>query len=190
MGSGRLRARDFGGGVRGGGNETGVRGRREAHVIEFNVRALARHIICLSPSHPRPLRSPTPALTSSSPFPNQAQLLSPPCNDSDGSPVYVGSALFPTSVHPCKIVPRFRDTACRVPYGGQEVEHRGRYDLLPITADMEWVKTSGGKVPYGRRAVEGGYEEDGKKLYHAMILIEGVRVPGKAGEHLVCMSLG
>lgn len=64
----------------------------------------------------------------------------------------------------------------------------GRYDLLPITLDMEWVRTSGKQIPPGRRPVEGGYEENGGKLYHALGNINGVKVPGKCGEHLVCGS--
>jgi len=49
---------------------------------------------------------------------------------------------------------------------------------------MEWVRTSGGRIPSGRRPVEGGYEESGEKLYHAVGLVKGVKVPGKTGEHL------
>lgn len=53
---------------------------------------------------------------------------------------------------------------------------------------MEWVRTEGGRVPKGRRPVEGGYEEHGgvgRKLYHAVARVGGVMVPGKTGEHLV-----
>ena len=59
---------------------------------------------------------------------------------------------------------------------------------------MEFVRTSHGHVPAGRRPVEGGYEEDygggePKKLYHALALIrfgdQEVLVPGKTGLHLV-----
>lgn len=49
---------------------------------------------------------------------------------------------------------------------------------------MEWVHTSAGRIPPGRRPVEGGYEEQGSKLYHAIGVISGVGVPGKTGEHL------
>lgn len=76
--------------------------------------------------------------------------------------------------------------ACRVPYAGSEHEHHGRYDLLPITPAMEWVITREGQLPPGRRLVEGGYEENGEKLYHAAAIISGVEVPGKTGHHLVC----
>lgn len=70
---------------------------------------------------------------------------------------------------------------------------------------MEWVLTSNGQVPSGRRPVEGGYERDGKvgirlqsinstdrrvqHLFHAAAIINGVRVPGKTGSHLVCHVL-
>jgi hypothetical protein len=49
---------------------------------------------------------------------------------------------------------------------------------------MEFVPTAYGKIPPGRRPIEGGYEEFGLKLYHAVASINGVRVPGKTGEHL------
>ncbi|KAL1724254.1 hypothetical protein EV715DRAFT_244731 [Schizophyllum commune] len=49
---------------------------------------------------------------------------------------------------------------------------------------MEWVPARDGKLPEGRRVVEGGYESSGAKLYHALGVVNGVKVPGKAGEHL------
>lgn len=105
--------------------------------------------------------------------------------DADGqSPIFVGSSIFPNSVHPCKIAPHL-SPPCRVPYGGEEHEHRGRYDVLPFDqAVMEWVPTAHGQIPHGRRPVEGGYEEGGGKLYHALAIVHGVRVPGKTAEHL------
>ena len=42
-----------------------------------------------------------------------------------------------------------------------------------------------GRIPQGRRPVEGGYESNGVKLLHALGNIDGVSVPGKTGEHLV-----
>jgi hypothetical protein len=50
---------------------------------------------------------------------------------------------------------------------------------------MEWVRTGHGRIPQGRRPVEGGYEQNGAQLYHAYAHIDGVDVPGKTGEHLV-----
>ena len=127
-------------------------------------------------------------------FPPPSRAGEPPTHDADGAPVFVGSALAPEAapraVIPCKIVPNLgvaggSTCAVRVPYGGEELGHAGRYDLLPITGDMEWVPASGGWTPDGRRPVEGGYEEDGRLLYHGLADIDGVRVPGKVGEHLV-----
>ncbi|EPQ54075.1 hypothetical protein GLOTRDRAFT_77982 [Gloeophyllum trabeum ATCC 11539] len=142
--------------------------------------------------HPPPYSAPAPPpsgyrlpLTTTSAFPPLEQAGRPPCFDADGqSPVFLGSALFPNSVHPCKIVPSL-NPPCRVPYGGGEHEHNGRYDLLPFTPEtMEWVPTSHGRIPDGRRPVEGGYEEHGAKLYHALAQVSGIHVPGKTGEHL------
>lgn len=109
----------------------------------------------------------------------------PPCVDADGhSPVFIGSALFGSSVHPCKIAAHLNPPAS-VPYAGQEYAHHGRYDLLPFDPQqMEFVPTAHGQIPAGRRPIEGGYEESGPKLYHAIGVVDGVRVPGKTGEHL------
>jgi hypothetical protein len=120
----------------------------------------------------------------------------------DGSPIYFGSALFERSVHPCKIGPHLNPHAhvpygmydtftCHplsysfVPLGGREQGHHGRYDLLPFDPNtMELVQTSRGEIPHGRRPIEGGYEEDGTKLYHTVALVDNLRVPGKTGTHL------
>jgi len=109
----------------------------------------------------------------------------PPCMDADGrTPVFIGSALFQSSVHPCKIGPHLNPHAL-VPYGGGEHAHHGRYDLLPYDPhQMEFVRTAHGQIPVGRRPIEGGYEDNGAKLYHAIGVVNGVRVPGKTGEHL------
>jgi hypothetical protein len=125
------------------------------------------------------------ALSPNSPFPF-AQAGRPPCHDLDRhQPVFLGSALLDRSVHPCKIAPHLPNP-CRVPFGGTECEHVGRYDLLPFDpATMEFVRTAHGRVPPGRRPVEGGYEESGPKLYHAIGVVQGLRVPGKTAEHLV-----
>ena len=123
-------------------------------------------------------------LSDSMPFPTQ-QAGPPVVYDADGqTPVFIGSALFERAVHPCKIIPSFQPPA-RVAYGGGEHEHRGRFDLLPFNPNtMEWVPASHGQLPPGRRPVEGGYEENGEKLYHALAVVQGVRVPGKTGAHL------
>jgi len=124
-------------------------------------------------------------LSTDTPFPSGDQTGWPPLYDADGSsPIFIGSALFQNSVHPCKLGPHLKPAAS-VAYGGAEHAHQGRYDLLPfIPEQMEWVATSHGRVPAGRRPIEGGYEENGAKLYHGLGVVDGVRVPGKAGEHL------
>jgi hypothetical protein len=92
------------------------------------------------------------------------------------------------TVQPCKIAPAL-NPPCRVPYAGVETEHNGRYDLLPFDPNsMELVRATSGQLPK-KRLVEGGYESNGAKLYHAIAVIDGLRVPGKTGEHLVSFSL-
>ena len=104
------------------------------------------------------------------------------------NPVFIGSAIFDDSVHPCKIIFSVHPP-CHVPYGGAEVRHYGRFELLPITYGMEWVPTKNGEIPFERRPVEGGNESSGERLYHALGRINEVDVPGKTGEHLVSGSL-
>ncbi|KAH9972043.1 hypothetical protein BGW80DRAFT_1206923 [Lactifluus volemus] len=107
------------------------------------------------------------------------------------SPVFMGSAFMQSSVHPCKIGPHLEPpSACRVPYGGHEYAHHGRYDLLPFMRDrMEFVPTSHGRIPLGRQPVKGGFECAGQRLYHAAAVVHGIKIPGKTGIHLaVAMS--
>jgi hypothetical protein len=142
------------------------------------------------PAHTRPAAPPPSGyrvpLTTEQPFPNQMQTRYPPFVDSDGrNPIFIGSALMERAVHPCKIGPTMSPPV-RVPYAGTEYAHHGRYDLLPFDPEaMEWVRTSHGRIPPGRRPIEGGYEEGGQKLYHAAANMHGCMVPGKTGEHLV-----
>ncbi|KAF8149997.1 hypothetical protein B0H34DRAFT_802121 [Crassisporium funariophilum] len=137
-----------------------------------------------------PQQAPPPSgfrvpLTTTAPFPDPQQVGQAPFYDADGvSPVFIGSALFEKSVHPCKIGPHLQPFAS-VPYAGAEYGHNGRFDLLPFRPDqMEFVHTSYGRIPPGRTPIEGGYEENGAKLYHAVGLVNGIRIPGKTGEHL------
>jgi Protein of unknown function (DUF3421) len=124
-------------------------------------------------------------------FPGVDRTRAAPFMDKDGhSPVFIGSALMQYSVHPCKIAPHLpRPSPCRVPYGGQEYAHLGRYDLLPFVPEqMEFVPTSHGRIPPLRRPIKGGFENTGAELYHALAVIDGVKVPGKTGTHLVCST--
>ncbi|GAA6035419.1 hypothetical protein JCM8097_000246 [Rhodosporidiobolus ruineniae] len=116
-------------------------------------------------------------------FPSTSTTGPAPFQDCDGAPVYVASALVGTNaVHPCKYVAGRNE--CMISYGGAEKRHEGRFDVLPITPEMEWVEASYGQIPKGRRPVEGGFEEGGQHLFHAVTVLNGVNVPGKTGEHL------
>ncbi|KAF9468113.1 hypothetical protein BDZ94DRAFT_1247216 [Collybia nuda] len=142
----------------------------------------APHVQTGAPPPPSGYRLP---LSTTEVFADPYQTGQPPFWDADGtSPIFIGSALFETSVHPCKIGPHLQPFVS-VAWGGSEHGHHGRYDLLPFVPEtMEWVVTSYGRIPPGRRPIEGGYEENGAKLYHGAAVINGIRIPGKAGEHL------
>ncbi|KAK0219040.1 hypothetical protein IW262DRAFT_1074489 [Armillaria fumosa] len=132
-----------------------------------------------------------PLHSSSATFPTQDLTGPPPCHDTNGAPIYIGSAIFRESVHPCKIGPHL-PVPCSVPFGCREKAHTSRYDLLPFNPDtMEFVRTSHGRLPAGKRLVKGGYEEDGTPLYHGMAIHEGIKVPGKISHRLyVLQSVG
>ena len=135
-------------------------------------------------SHPPPSGFRIP-LASNAEFPSPQQIGPRACVDANGvSAIYIGSAILEDSIHPCKIAPSVHPL-CRVPYEGSELHHHGRFDLLPITPDMEWVPTTNGEIPPGRRPIEGGYDSGGAKFYHALGDLDGVDVPGKTGIHLV-----
>lgn len=118
-------------------------------------------------------------------FPDLIHTKAPPCYDADGvSPVFIGSAIFQQSVHPCRIAPHL-PVPWRVPYAYAEVEHKGQYNLLQFDPEtMEWIRTSLGRIPHNRDPVTGGYEENGRNLYHAMGRVDNAWIPGKTGEHL------
>ncbi|KAL8286982.1 hypothetical protein RQP46_003988 [Phenoliferia psychrophenolica] len=106
--------------------------------------------------------------------------------DLDYKPVFCGSAFMGGSVQPCKIALHLHPCV-RVAYGGMEHEHHGRFDFLKITDDMEWVSAYDGRIPSGRRPVDGGCEENGDRLYHALIHMPdhfNFHIPAKTGEHL------
>ncbi|VDC06810.1 unnamed protein product [Peniophora sp. CBMAI 1063] len=113
---------------------------------------------------------------------------SAPFMDRDGSPVFVGSALIDGAVYPCKVtLSRSGEegvTPVRVPLSGKEVVHHGVYEILVIDEEtMEWVGARNGRLPFGRAPVEGGYDDDMKRLYYAATTIHGCRVPGKTWEN-------
>lgn len=141
-----------------------------------------------NPSSPRPPVSGYRILSNTGAFPAEGAG-QPVAYDADGrSPIYIGSAMLPNAVHPCKISPALQPH-CRVPYGGGEHEHHGSYDLLPFRSEMmEWVITSNGQIPHGRQPIVGGYEDTGAQLYHALARVNNVEVPGKTGAHLVSIS--
>ncbi|PBK85167.1 hypothetical protein ARMGADRAFT_872275, partial [Armillaria gallica] len=88
------------------------------------------------------------SLDGSSPFPRQ-DLGPPPCRDWGIKPIYIGSAIFDQAIHPCKVGPH---QPCSVAFRGREIHSEARFDPLPFNPDsLELVRTSGGRVPDGKR---------------------------------------
>ncbi|KAK0435967.1 hypothetical protein EV421DRAFT_1145417 [Armillaria borealis] len=106
----------------------------------------------------------------------------PPCRDWGNKPIYISSAIFNKSVHPCKVRPH---QPCSVAFRGREIHSKGHFDPLPFNPDtMELVRTSEGRVPDGRRLIKGSYEENGMPLYHGAAEYKGHRAPGKTSPYL------
>ncbi|KAF9525770.1 hypothetical protein CPB83DRAFT_858859 [Crepidotus variabilis] len=118
--------------------------------------------------------------------------LKSPCDEGPGRYVYIGSILKGRAVLPCKIIP-WLGSGYRVIttlHGKEYFYEERRFDLLLYSPDqMEWVAASHGRVPAGRIPIEGGHEENGDKLYHALGVVDGISVPGKTGPHLGCASI-
>ena len=130
------------------------------------------------------------SLAAGSGFP-WARAGSAPTSDQDRSPVFLGVAAFHNGMHPCKIRPNSNPMTW-VSYGGKEYSHTGMAYVLPFDrTTMEWVPASDGRIPYGRTPVEGGYEQlGGQRLFHALAVVQGVKVPGKVGTHTVSRNYG
>lgn len=58
--------------------------------------------------------------------------------------------------------------------------HEGAFEVLRFDPDsMELVRSAYGEIPEGRTPVGGGWESDGRILYHGLGEVDGVLVPGK-----------
>ena len=148
-------------------------------------------------------------ITRDHPFPHPSIALEPISVSPNGYSLYFGLAHLPNgSLTPCSIrIKRHESgeepgsggdvdlTVC-VPFAGSEKVHEGECYLVPFDRDlMELVKVQGGNTEYavksgGERArklahVEGGKEDDGTPLHFAVGTVNGLRMPGKAGKHLV-----
>ncbi|PBK81244.1 hypothetical protein ARMGADRAFT_948601 [Armillaria gallica] len=116
--------------------------------------------------------------SSSTPFPTEDLIGPPPCYNTNGDAIYIGSAIFRKSIHPCKIEPHLA-VPCSVPFNNRSIAHTGCYDLLPFNSDiMEFVLMSQRHFPAGRKLVKGGYDQDGTLLYHGVATLNGIRIPG------------
>jgi len=85
---------------------------------------------------------------------------------------------------PCKVTPDLMPFPVR--YGDDRVELVWDRDqpffICPIDgAKMEWVQAAYGEPPPGRRLVQAGFDDNGRPWYHAVALINGVKVAGKVG---------
>ena len=107
-----------------------------------------------------------------------------PCTTRSSNPVFFASAEINGSIVPGKFSEEW-DVPFRVAYGHEEHSLTSGTILKFDSELIELVETSGGDIPEGRIPVVGGREPDGTVLYHAVAEVQGLRIPGKAGKHLV-----
>ncbi|KAH7101012.1 hypothetical protein BKA62DRAFT_639283 [Auriculariales sp. MPI-PUGE-AT-0066] len=125
-------------------------------------------------------------------FPKAAISGHPVTIDYGGQEMFLGLVPIDGGLHPCKVVKQFQaaftphvQPPARYGYAGAENEWFEDYYLVPFDGSrMEWVSTSHGRPPPGKRPVEGGREADGSPLYHAIGEVDGVRTLGKVSVNL------
>ncbi|KAF9225158.1 hypothetical protein BS17DRAFT_581739 [Gyrodon lividus] len=118
------------------------------------------------------------------PLPDPSLYLHPPCFDTDGNPVFFGSANLNKTVQPCKVTLKDNELICSIPHRLVEHVHMGSFNILPFAENMELVPTSYGRIPPGYHPVVGGVDENGRPLYHAVTWVHQVRVPGRTSKQL------
>lgn len=120
-------------------------------------------------------------------------VLSTVCFDPSQPNVYFGSARYADTIRPCKIVRVVSPVdhlECYVVAGHTAILHNEYFDLLSYDASVyELVEAQSGVVPPGKRPVNGGYDQQGRALYHGIALHSEsgrkYRVPGEVSEHTV-----
>ncbi|KIJ61210.1 hypothetical protein HYDPIDRAFT_169799 [Hydnomerulius pinastri MD-312] len=114
---------------------------------------------------------------------------SPPCFDTNGHPVFFGSAHRDTpkgpKITPAKVTMWGNQLVCMAvhPNGGTEEYHDGPFSILPFTEDMELVPAQMGCIP--GKPVLGGHDVNGLPLYHAVVFVKpiGPKLPCVTGHH-------
>ncbi|GAB1518297.1 60S ribosomal protein L11 [Rhizoctonia solani] len=116
-------------------------------------------------------------------FPDEAVVGVAPFRDTEGRPLYVGTAVLDDSAIPCQIDPQtlqFKRPMTRKSRQAQPA----RYDVLVISSSMQWISASFGEIPYGKHPVHGGHENTSPHLYHAIARIGNTFIPGKTSPDL------
>ncbi|RKP09335.1 hypothetical protein THASP1DRAFT_28859 [Thamnocephalis sphaerospora] len=102
--------------------------------------------------------------------------------EADGVPLYVGRGEHKGGMHVGKVSPQHGGLL--ISYGTKEIKLK-RYEVLTGDASqLRWVVCHGQAMPDGWVPVEGGWEEDGQKLFVAKVQHAGGLHVGKAGPHL------
>ncbi|KDN42837.1 hypothetical protein RSAG8_06591, partial [Rhizoctonia solani AG-8 WAC10335] len=116
-------------------------------------------------------------------FPDEAVVGVAPFRDSEGRPLYVGTAILDDGAIPCQIDPQMfavkRPTTCK-----SRQAQPVRYDVLVISSSMQWIPAAYGEIPYGKQPVHGGHENSSPHLYHAIARIGNTFIPGKTSPDL------
>ncbi|KAJ2001114.1 hypothetical protein GGI04_003867 [Coemansia thaxteri] len=108
--------------------------------------------------------------------------------EKDGSPLFVGRAIYKGGLHPVKVGQHLTGGGCALGWGHDEVRISDYQVLCGDANRLRWVKQEGDLDIQGIKPFPAGHEEDGAPLYIAKTLHEGSQQLGKCGPHLNRMT--
>ncbi|CAE6513638.1 unnamed protein product [Rhizoctonia solani] len=114
-------------------------------------------------------------------FPDEAVVGVAPFRDSEGRPLYVGTAILDDGAIPCQIDPQM--FAVKRPTTRKSRQAQPVRQVM-ISSSMQWIPATYGEIPYGKQPVHGGHENSSPHLYHAIARIGNTFIPGKTSPDL------
>ncbi|KAF8757757.1 universal ribosomal protein uL5 family [Rhizoctonia solani] len=115
-------------------------------------------------------------------FPDEAVVGVAPFRDTEGRPLYVGTAVLDDSAIPCQIDPQTLQFKRPMTRKSRQAQPARRVSCG--SSSMQWISASFGEIPYGKHPVHGGHENTSPHLYHAIARIGNTFIPGKTSPDL------
>ncbi|CAE6482087.1 unnamed protein product [Rhizoctonia solani] len=115
-------------------------------------------------------------------FPDEAVVGVAPFRDTEGRPLYVGTAVLDDRAIPCQIDPQMLEVKRPTTRKSRQAQPVRQVSL--ISSSMQWLPAAYGEIPYGKQPVHGGHENSSPHLYHAIARIGNTFIPGKTSPDL------